>query len=817
MKIKNLFLAALAIVGVAVACQKNDEDDSLAVSTKNVEFTSAGGTQEVTITTSVSWTASAEGDWLTVKEKSGNGNATIVLTAPENPGNDRSTTLTVKAGINKARITVSQKGAQGEYVAEEGDGSAEKPYNISQIVDLITPLKWTSNTDCDKIGPFYVKGKVSEIKNQYDFGYGTANFYITDNGEDSAKKLYGYQIKYLGNKNWLDGNHELAVGDVVVINAEFMNYKNTEPETRTGGYLVSLNGITEDNNGHYPDLSGSPESTMADFIAKAEANTYYKLTGKVTTVYASTASFNFTDDEGTSVVQGYQLKNWDVWGSKVAVGSIVTMAGQYKKYQKDDSSPVTHEAVNGLILDVKEPTFDPTGVEEKTVAEFIAAANKETYYILNGTVSNFNATYFSFDLTDAAGTSIYVYSVSNKSAWADKVLNGSTVKLAGQYDYFEKDKKHEVVNAFILECTGGTEVQESEPKGEGTEASPFNAAKAKQEALKLAAGATSEQEYYIAGKVSFVKNQFDANYGTSNFYISDDGTQNVTEFYCFKVKYLGDKSWAEGDAELEVGNDVVIKAKLQNYKANNATTTTPETSGGCLISINGQKEIAPKPVFRVASKEVNAAASATSVTIKVIGNVAWTASSSDATVSPASGNGAGDVKVSFAANTDTENAKTYKVKLTTTADVEEKEIEVTITQAKAIAAGEASVVEIVIKDYAEANNWTNSTKYNKIEMDGVTVTLTGGANTGKYYTDGNNWRMYQSEKPELNIAVASGKQFVSAVVTYTVNNTGILVGKSSNTQYASGTEAPEQSFTVANTGSATNGQVRITKIAVTVQ
>ena len=92
---------------------------------------------------------------------------------------------------------------------------------------------------------------------------------------------------------------------------------------------------------------------------------------------------------------------------------------------------------------------DYSNAESKTVAEFITAANKETYFKLTGTVSKFNAQYCSFDLTDASGT-IYVYSVANKADWSSKISNGGTVTLAGKYDYYEKNSQHEVIEAYIL-------------------------------------------------------------------------------------------------------------------------------------------------------------------------------------------------------------------------------------------------------------------------------------------------------------------------------------------------------------------------------
>ena len=129
----------------------------------------------------------------------------------------------------------------------------------------------------------------------------------------------------------------------------------------------------------------------------------------------------------------------------------------------------------------------------------------------------------------------------------------------------------------------------------------------------------------------------------------------------------------------------------------------------------------------------------------------------------------------------------------------------------------ATDVSVVIADYATANSWANGTQYLTVQLDeNVTATVTGGGNSGKYYTKGNEWRIYQTENPTLKIATTSGT-LSSIKVTYNVTNTGTL--KDGETNIASATSVAvsgtEKTFSVGNTESATtNGQVKITKIEV---
>lgn len=88
--------------------------------------------------------------------------------------------------------------------------------------------------------------------------------------------------------------------------------------------------------------------------------------------------------------------------------------------------------------------------------------------------------------------------------------------------------------------------------------------------------------------------------------------------------------------------------------------------------------------FAVEPTSVSVAADATTASISVKGNVAWTAVSSNSAVavSPASGNGAGTISLSFAAN-EAETAVTATITVATTEAVSTKSFAVSFTQAAA--------------------------------------------------------------------------------------------------------------------------------------
>lgn len=805
MKLKNLFLAVLAGAAALVACEELEDLVSPMISLDPTELTfqAQEGSQSITLKASLNWavTTDLSGKWVALSQESGNASKdgqTISVSVEKNESYDREIDIVFAAGsMVKSTLKVTQKGSQGTYVAEEGDGTQEKPYNVAQAVALVQNLTWTSSSDYQKTDKVYVKGKITSIKYPYDFSNGTATFDITDDGTTAAGKLTAYSLYYLGGNKWLEGNAQIAVDDIVVIYGELMNYQGNTPETvKATSYLYSLNGVTEDNNGRVPDFSDAESKTIAEFISAASTSTYYKVAGTVYgNINTTYGNFNIKDDTGT--IQVYGAVNWNEWKDKVKANSKVVVAGTYKKYNETDeivngyilscedgeaenydnapaktveefiaaadkanyykltgkvskfnsnycsfdltdetgtiyvysvankeewkdkiadggtvvlagmydyyASKSQHEVVNAQILSFEAgETIDYSAVPEKTVTDFIAAADKANYYKLTGKVSGFNANYCSFDLTDETGT-IYVYSVANKADWADKLADGGTVVLAGLYDYYASKSQHEVINAHILSFTEGEAGPEENATGDGTLDNPYNPKAAADVASALEDKAKTENDVYVQGKVSSVKYTFSAQFGTATFYISEDGTTSGTQFQVYSVYYLGNKAWEEGDAQIAAGDDVIICGKLTNYGG------TPETSSkeAYIYSLNGQTSIEQSAVFGVEKTEINVSASATSAEIKVTGNVAWTVSrkSDQVTCNPTSGEGAGTVTVTFPANESTESEVSYSVVLSTEASVDNNTIVVNITQTKA-SSGNTNVITIPLTNattFAEDN------------------------------------------------------------------------------------------------------------------
>ena len=229
-------------------------------------------------------------------------------------------------------------------------------------------------------------------------------------------------------------------------------------------------------------------------------------------------------------------------------------------------------------------------------------------------------------------------------------------------------------------------------------------------------------------------------------------------------------------------------------------------------------------IFNVAPQQIDVAATDTSAEINVTGNVDWTAEATQgATVDKASGNGEAVITVSFPANTDSDKTKEYTVFVRTKATGVNDEFEVNITQAKADPAGVVTVAT-TMEAYAKANNCTISAgqtvvNYKELKLDDVvTLSTTGTGNNGSFWNaTGTQWRLYQKQAGNLIVALTEGYKLISVSFVYDSYNTGAILDGSGSVVASGSTYATDAStieFTVGNTGSADNGQARITEVVI---
>ena len=363
----------------------------------------------------------------------------------------------------------------------EGSGTQEDPYNVAAALNAVKDLTWTSTSDYGKVGPYYVKGKISQIatdKNGESLTYtqsGTysnATFYISDDG-GTDNEFYCYRVAYLGNKKFVAGQADINVGDEVVIYGELMNYRGDTPETVQGSaYLYSLNGQTGGND-NPPGPGGEAKAvTIAEFNAAAESDSQvYELVGTIGgTINTTYGNFDLTDETGTVYVYGltatelgYGSKNDKSYASLgLKEGDKIKIHGYRGSY--GDKIEVVYAWFIEKVSDGGGGGGGTTDVKAVTIAEFNAAAESDTQvYELVGTIGGtINTTYGNFDLTDETGT-VYVYGLTatnlgygekNDKSYASLGLNeGDKIKIRGYRGSY--GDKIEVVYAWFVEKVSG--------------------------------------------------------------------------------------------------------------------------------------------------------------------------------------------------------------------------------------------------------------------------------------------------------------------------------------------------------------------------
>ena len=125
-------------------------------------------------------------------------------------------------------------------------------------------------------------------------------------------------------------------------------------------------------------------------------------------------------------------------------------------------------------------------------------------------------------------------------------------------------------------------------------------------------------------------------------------------------------------------------------------------------------------------------------------------------------------------------------------------------------------VSKTVPELVTAYSWANGTVVTPFALDEVITVSTDATdpNTGKYYSGGQQVRLYQTGAAKLIISAAEGYSISSITLTYVSYNTGILLEAESGVA-VDFENVQSATFTVGNSGTATNGQARITAFSVT--
>lgn len=156
-KIKFLALAVLAVFAAA-SCQKPEVEDALTIVSSEIYVSNVGGTQAISFTANVDWTASADADWIKLDKTSGAaGNASVAVTFDANSGSSRSGKITIVAGDKTTVIKVNQAEKVDDVVFDLAMNYEVGPEAQEIVIDLNSNVEYNAKVEGDAASWLSVK------------------------------------------------------------------------------------------------------------------------------------------------------------------------------------------------------------------------------------------------------------------------------------------------------------------------------------------------------------------------------------------------------------------------------------------------------------------------------------------------------------------------------------------------------------------------------------------------------------------------------------------------------------------------------------
>lgn len=340
-------------------------------------------------------------------------------------------------------------------------------------------------------------------------------------------------------------------------------------------------------------------------------------------------------------------------------------------------------------------------------------------------------------------------------------------------------------NAFVMpdeDVTVSAVFTEKGDVNDGSLERPYTAA----EAIAVIDSGTGLTGKYVKGIVKAAP-KFNSQYNSLTYDIeSGEKTLNI-----YSGKDLDNEGFV-GAEDLKAGDEVVVYGDLKKYNK-----TYELDKNNYLISINGETQIyrglavsAPKTAFTVGD------------TFELGGKVlqVWRGKEDEDVTASATFSGY---------NMSTEGKQT----VTVTVGDESVTYEITVNPA-----GTAPSTTVTKTIFDMSGTTTEGAKVSSMKMDDViSLAASTGGNNGKVWKTGTEWRLYQTDNGTMTVSSKSGYIIESITVTFTNSNKGTLLYNNNAVTSGKAVAVSGSSikFTLGNTSTAKNGQIRITAISVT--
>ena len=403
MKLRNLFLGVCSAAAMFVACEQAEQNlgtPDISISESEMTFDVDGGDQDLTVTATRDWKVENDADWVVVSPSSGAASAdpqTVTVSVLPNEGLDRTADLVFTIGLKKKYLTVTQAGP---------GGSAE------------ALIVYSNNFD------------VSKAQNNSGWPYLDSNYDLWDNKKGTGAETVEYEFggkmsvrtsgkasndgsgfsHYAGS-----GTNKIFFGaatSILKINKITLNGTQTDFALSFGGQKYLQDGDSNFSWDQFKvyvsnDMQKWVELSMA-FPADADINGDWNL-----------ASCNFTVPAGTTQLG---LAFVATESSAYSIDDVNLVFGEAGGQTIDFSAGTAIDGTTGGNTgsgdsgngDSGSTADQPTTLVKATIAEFLAAAEDDTWYELTGEIINIAKTdYGNFTIKDATGE-VYIYGMTSK-------------------------------------------------------------------------------------------------------------------------------------------------------------------------------------------------------------------------------------------------------------------------------------------------------------------------------------------------------------------------------------------------------------------
>lgn len=509
-----------------------------------MSLSTSGGSASITVEATGSWTVTGAPDWLTVSPASGSGNGTINFSA-ESTLDGRTAELQINCDGKTQLVSVIQGLAQvaNATCAEVIAGPDSKTYRVTGTCTRIANTSY---------GNWYLNDGTGEI-----YIYGTVN-----SGGSYAWSSFGIDV---GDVVTVEGPKTTYNGTVELVDATFISVKKSLVKIEEGAEA----GFDADGGDFTVRLTLAGDGPQINIVGDAAewlGVTSVIKTDSTTNVNIHVAANN--DEKSRTGVIEFSSTNGS---TKSTVSSTVSQMG----LSGTKTNPFS-------VADAIAYCQTLSG----TSANDFYVKGKISQIVNNGEFGSYgNATFWISDdgkFNDDLSLDFEAYCVvwlGNKKweAGNAQIAVGDEVLICGKLTTYKGTAETAQNAAYIYQINGVTD----DANGIGNLGAPFNIAGAK---AAIDGGVTNN--VYVKGIVSSIANngQFGSQYGNGTFWISDDG--KTDDFEAYRVLWLGNKKWADGDDPIAVGDNVILHGQLTKYGS------TYETASGkaYVYSVNGKTE-----------------------------------------------------------------------------------------------------------------------------------------------------------------------------------------------------------------------------------